>query len=360
MNIHLAENIKACRKERKLTQEQLAEALGVTVGAVCKWESKQSLPEIKLLVEIADFFETSVDALLGYGWERGSMSDAVCRISQLCREKNFEEAVKYAEKALQKYPNSFGVVYESGMMYALMMDRTASSRAIELLDRALKLMDQNTQEEINEWSIKNQIAICYADIGQYDKAVELLKQNNLRGVNNDLIGNIISQNCKRPEEALTYLSAALGNILGAVYRISLGYANAYAELGRLDEAKDIMLWALQVCKGLRQQDSITFMDKADVRSLVVLAELSAMQGHEAEAFRYLKEAKSMALRFDSAPNYTMSGVKFYHGKDGTAFDDFGDTAMAGIEKFLADDEAVPHLRPFWEMLKQEDGAHGEE
>ncbi len=360
MEICLADNIKKLRKEHSLTQEQLAEALGVTVGAVYKWESKQSMPEIKLLVEIAEFFETSVDVLLGYGWEHGSMKDAVSRICELCIEKNFSEAVKYAEKALQKYPNSFGVVYESGMMYALMMNKEASGRAIELLNQALKLINQNTKEDVSEWSIKNQIAICYADIGQYDKAVELLKRNNLCGVNNDLIGNIISQHCKKPEEALTYLSAALGNILGAVYRISLGYANAYAELGRLDDAKDMMLWALQVCKGLRQSDTITYMDKGDVRSLVVLAELSAMEGHGEEALRYLREAKQLALRFDSAPNYTIAGTKFYHGKNSAVYDDFGDTAMAGIEKFIADDEATPHLRQLWEKMKQEYAGYGEE
>ena len=48
MEIKLAENIKKFRKERKLTQEQLAEAMGVSVSAVYKWESNQSTPEIKI------------------------------------------------------------------------------------------------------------------------------------------------------------------------------------------------------------------------------------------------------------------------------------------------------------------------
>ena len=45
MEISLAENIRRFRRERRLTQEQLAETLGVTAGAVYKWEAALSLPE---------------------------------------------------------------------------------------------------------------------------------------------------------------------------------------------------------------------------------------------------------------------------------------------------------------------------
>ena len=43
MQVLLAENIRKYRREKKLTQEQLAEVMGVTVGAVSKWESGISL-----------------------------------------------------------------------------------------------------------------------------------------------------------------------------------------------------------------------------------------------------------------------------------------------------------------------------
>ena len=59
MKIKIAENIRNLRKAHALTQEQMAEALGVTVGAVYKWEAGLSMPEIKLIMEIADFFEIS-------------------------------------------------------------------------------------------------------------------------------------------------------------------------------------------------------------------------------------------------------------------------------------------------------------
>ncbi|MBR5048118.1 MAG: helix-turn-helix transcriptional regulator, partial [Erysipelotrichaceae bacterium] len=65
MKLMLSENIRKFRKQRGMTQEKLAEALGVTVGAVYKWESGLSQPELSMLVDIADFFDTSVDVLLG-------------------------------------------------------------------------------------------------------------------------------------------------------------------------------------------------------------------------------------------------------------------------------------------------------
>ena len=54
MKIRIAENIKSLRKAHSLTQEQMAEALGVTVGAVYKWEAGLSMPEIKLIMEIVN------------------------------------------------------------------------------------------------------------------------------------------------------------------------------------------------------------------------------------------------------------------------------------------------------------------
>ena len=66
MEIKIADNIRLFRKSRKMTQEQLSEALGVTVGAVSKWESGMTTPELGLIVEMAEFFETSVDVILVY------------------------------------------------------------------------------------------------------------------------------------------------------------------------------------------------------------------------------------------------------------------------------------------------------
>lgn len=61
----LNENIAALRKEKGMTQEELAAKLGVSGQAVSKWESGVCCPDIGLLPELADIFGVSLDALMG-------------------------------------------------------------------------------------------------------------------------------------------------------------------------------------------------------------------------------------------------------------------------------------------------------
>lgn len=67
MKLSLSENIRSLRKQRKMTQEKLAEALGVTVGAVYKWESGDTLPDTGILLDLCDILNTTADKLLNGG-----------------------------------------------------------------------------------------------------------------------------------------------------------------------------------------------------------------------------------------------------------------------------------------------------
>lgn len=57
--------INALRRQKDITQEELAAELGVTAAAVSKWENGYTLPDILMLCALADFFGVSTDELLG-------------------------------------------------------------------------------------------------------------------------------------------------------------------------------------------------------------------------------------------------------------------------------------------------------
>ena len=56
--------IKRLRKEKGFTQEQLANLLNVTPQAISRWENNSAMPDISLLIPIANVFSVSTDTLL--------------------------------------------------------------------------------------------------------------------------------------------------------------------------------------------------------------------------------------------------------------------------------------------------------
>ena len=63
--MNLGSKIQELRKQKNLTQEELAAELGVTAAAVSKWENNYTMPDIFMLCAIADFFTVTTDELLG-------------------------------------------------------------------------------------------------------------------------------------------------------------------------------------------------------------------------------------------------------------------------------------------------------
>ena len=119
MKLSLAQNICRLRKQNGLTQERLAEALGVTFAAVSKWERGVATPDLGLMAELASLFSVSLDALAGFELQQSSAEALARRLLHLQREKRFGEAVSEAEEALRRYPNDFRVVYRCGSLYEL-------------------------------------------------------------------------------------------------------------------------------------------------------------------------------------------------------------------------------------------------
>ena len=56
--------LKDLRKEKGITQEQLAEKLGVSGRTISRWETGNNMPDISLLVEIAEFFDVSIPEII--------------------------------------------------------------------------------------------------------------------------------------------------------------------------------------------------------------------------------------------------------------------------------------------------------
>ena len=105
--MNLATVIQENRKKKGLTQEQLAEMVGVSAPAVSKWESAGSFPDITLLAPIARALGVTVDTLVGF--RPGLSEEEVNALEQECdelfRREGIEAGSARCEALLREYPN---------------------------------------------------------------------------------------------------------------------------------------------------------------------------------------------------------------------------------------------------------------
>lgn len=66
----IGENLLTLRKMKKLSQEQVAEAVGVSRQAYTRWEKGETVPDIKSCVALADFYEVSLDELVNFSGQK--------------------------------------------------------------------------------------------------------------------------------------------------------------------------------------------------------------------------------------------------------------------------------------------------
>ncbi|MCL2519018.1 MAG: helix-turn-helix domain-containing protein [Oscillospiraceae bacterium] len=106
--MNIGETIKKLRKQKDLTQEQLAEYLNISPQAISRWEINSTLPDITLVPMLANIFDVSSDTLLGIDIEAKEK-----RIEAIAKEATnhifkhqYDEAEKLLRTALKEYPNS--------------------------------------------------------------------------------------------------------------------------------------------------------------------------------------------------------------------------------------------------------------
>ena len=349
MELKLSENIRSFRKARRLTQEQFAEVLGVTAGAVYKWESGLSVPDISLILEMADFFDTSVDVLLGYQMKDNRFTAVKERVLALLRTGD-PGAVAEAEKAMKRFPHSFEIVHGCAAVYLIVGTQTHDEkhlrRALELLDQALQLISQNTDPAVSEYTIYGEMGDAYIMLGEQEKGLELLKKHNAGGMFSDIIGTALAGYLKRAGEAEPFLAEALSLTIAQLTNVVSGYAFLYAAQGDYLREHEIVRWGNETIEGFVKAETVGILDKMRAMLQAMLAHAQFHTGKTDEARVSLRKAAERVRRFDAAPDFSLGSARFVDfPEDYTMYDSCGQSAEESVERLLElfDDSALSVL-----------------
>ena len=108
MNLLIGENIKRMRRNRNLTQEEMAAHLGISFQSVSKWERGDGYPDITMLPALANYFGISVDELLGMSEiAKKAQYDEINRMWDENNKKGLHsENVALMRQSLKTFPNN--------------------------------------------------------------------------------------------------------------------------------------------------------------------------------------------------------------------------------------------------------------
>ncbi|HEX3075946.1 MAG TPA: helix-turn-helix domain-containing protein, partial [Lachnospiraceae bacterium] len=237
MSLNIGETICRLRKERLLTQEQLASAIGVSAPAVSKWEKNSSYPDITLLAPLARVLGVTIDYLLSF--QIDLTEEEVKGLEKSLQEKfdqeGFEVGMNACESMLKEYPTSmflkFRIVAVIQMNSMYLTDEGKRNecvkRIIELSEEILRCDDSNLvlnakillssyymmQEDYTKAEdMLNQIPdpqfdkaslypVLYLRQGEYEKAKAMYEKELFRNLSASLIGiRGLSSIAKRRED----------------------------------------------------------------------------------------------------------------------------------------------------------------
>lgn len=251
--MQIGQVIRKYRRMKNMTQEEMANRLGVTAPAVNKWEKGNSLPDITLLAPIARLLGISLETLLSFREEltQEEIQDIVCAVDSMLSEKTYKEAFAWAKDKLEQYPNCETLMLEVAALLQAKRLRQGEARGKESGENPGDDMGSQYDRLIEQWlsraleSGQEQIRTMAADSlfhfyliqGQYDKAEGCLTYLSEQNPERKRRQALIYHRTGRREEAYkTY-----EELLFSIYQTAnLAFASIYLlaqEDGNADKAR---------------------------------------------------------------------------------------------------------------------------
>jgi len=183
--MNIGTDIKKLRRERDITQEQLAEYLNISVSAISQWECGKTTPDISLLAPLANIFGVSADVLLGIDvTNKEKQIQNIIGNAEQYHLADPEKAVSMLREGLKEYPNSFEIMERlMNCLYSLYTKKhgQATEEALMLTNEIIKLGEKILAECTDDKCRSSAInSLCFAysspEAGMTEKAIELAEK----------------------------------------------------------------------------------------------------------------------------------------------------------------------------------------
>ncbi len=314
MTIYFGENIKKLRKEKELTQETLAEFLGVSFQAVSKWERGETYPDITMLPVIASFFNVTIDDLLGV--DKAQKEHKIKEYHDLYERWKLKDTPKILnifKNAVKEFPCEYSILVRYMELLRCECDFSDEKATREIFSIYDNIQKNCTDDSIRMWSKRNmcqhlsRLAGCTNNDDYFKQAVEILAEMPSIHNSKEFIAITIT------EDVEAYYAACKTAITESLYLLDNCFAHyCYYDSNFTTEYK------IKVVKDINSLFH-TFYQNGDfgknwmhlVYNYGHLGHWHLELGKEEQALKYLKKAAEYAIQCDSIFSNTETIAKFY-------------------------------------------------
>ncbi|MBQ2999439.1 MAG: helix-turn-helix transcriptional regulator [Clostridia bacterium] len=308
--------IKKLRREREMTQEQLAEKLSISPQAVSRWETEMAMPDISLIAPLCNLFDVTSDELLGIDLTKKQEAiNAICEEANKYSDRGYlEEARKILEDGLTQYPENLDIVYN--LMYVAWGQCNISNNK-KYIDDAItwgeKILEKSRNDSQRQGAIQI-LCYCYREAGRLEEAVKMAESMPYISISQEcLLSNIYSGSRgyeAKQSEAYNLLQFLSSRLCWMQTQLDSGEWAYTAEECAILRDKQIALLHLFFENGDFGFYHTHLCDTHREQSIYY-----AKQGEEAKALKHLSLAAEHAIKFITSYDEEKTSLVF-RGTDG--------------------------------------------
>lgn len=237
--------IKNLRRQRDMTQEQLAEYLGITSRAVSQWECGRTAPDITQLPLLANIFEVSADVLLGIDVDAKEkrIAAVIEEAASLASKGYSKEASALLRPKLQEYPDNCRLM--AALMNALFFEQlnlesdTKKEMNLEMIRLGEKILETCTDDSIRHAAVQT-LCMIYPETGETDKALALAEKMPDYNCDRDSLIRLIYSSAGMGEKRFEHIRHELHNAIFQL-KVNLCCNNMVFEDGTRPYTREEML-----------------------------------------------------------------------------------------------------------------------
>ena len=180
--IHLGRILSENRRRKGITQDELAEFMGVSKAAVSKWETESTYPDILLLPRLAAYFDMSIDGLMGYEpqMDKREIRETHRRLSEEFTTLPFEEALEHCREYAREYYSCYPLVFQIGSLlvnhFMLAQSAEAGEQILGEASELFRRVKEGTDDPGLGKEALHMEAYCLLLLRRPEEVLELLKE----------------------------------------------------------------------------------------------------------------------------------------------------------------------------------------